>query len=1469
MNEDLKITIGADLKKIEKDIKNLEKIEPKINIDTILKIRNKNEKIKEIKQLQKEIQLVKLNPGDFSDNELKKLNQQLKQAKEELKSMKAIGSKNLFKEAYDEAKKLNEKVKEIKLDPKSFKSEDIKILRSEIEATVLKAKAINFTDGNSKTQGLINNLKNSSKELDKITGQVGYTNKTFRTMDIIVGNLAANLVTKVLGSLKQLTIEGAKFNQQMEFATEKIRTISSSGNLEINSNIWRIAKETGVNPLELKEGLYQTVSAIGDIHKKYALLETANKLATTGFSTTTEAVDGLTTVLNAYNLGVEEADRIANIFVRTQKVGKLTVQEFNRELYKTIPVAKELKIGVDEVGASIALLTAKGSKAEVAQTQMGAFMYELLEMGSDISKLFEKIAGQSLDHFMNNGGNFEGVLRLLKGYSDTNNFKIESLLGRKEAKSFWLNVGKDIDGYIEKLNAINDPVNELQRNFENLLNTQEKRLARASNYWLAFKQIIGEVSGEILASIGDFITGADTETAARQRLNNELANNLKSLEELSKKQSLTKDEQNTLNTALESLTILAPNVAEAYRNWSVNGGSYAEVLKEIHKAQLEVNKEHSNMTLKSFDKELAQLEKEYKKIENKLYKGKNKTVHQKDYSLVGKIKDGRISKEKTPEEYSRVKELIYMKNSLFNKIKSKKKERSLYLEKLENKTEALTENTSSKEKIEEKKSQSKEINGNFTNWDSKYKELEAKKQRDLIDAKKNYIKDLSLATEDTRIRIDEDYQYKIAKIEDDTKIAKLELEINELKAKIENSTDSSTINNIKNQIDSKVIEKEDIKANASLRELENIKNQEKLKKIEEEKQFKIQEQNIKNDFNEKRIEVEKKYQENLKGIENSFSQERYNRLKEEREKELALINTNEKISLLKLRKKRLDQKKDSSEIKAIDNEIEATQLNFDTSKLDDETKKRIENFQESISSVTRNLNNLSKAFEATGNKTASNVMKGASAILDTIGNMDINSLDQISKSLTGISGTSVKKALESFSSGLGVGSGVDAIISGGSKEGQIGSAVGSGIGAAVGSIIPGLGTTAGAIVGGSIGGAAGGLFGNKKKKKKKREKKKYEEAQKRLEQGRISGQYNFQETMETFNEELEKSGLANKIHLFENVSKNTNYDSIKTALQGGAVGPDGVRISVLKELMPHMTEQEIFDWFKSTTGGAVINGDAISTGEGKYGAINLGVLAEQITQMNRELENSLKETIKNIIDFSAEKISSVVKNGFGDGINDLGENLEKTIADSLKNAFLQTEIAKNLFNGFSDKVTKIITDMFKNDKNLGINIEVGKLEDLTLQEYINLIKKYMELGNERLSDIFKELGLSLDNLNNTIEKANKNSKNTVQGMPTNLWLQNLSKSNSEVFKTFISSNSNAFKLMSENQKIISNNTIHKISTLNLEKTLKNLKIDLSDINTTNEFKLYLDGKALDAKIFKVLQSQTIKNNRNKLSIIRG
>lgn len=1575
MEEDLKVSVGVDTTKAERGIKDLEKITPNLSAEVILKIRNRREKEQELKELQRKLAQVKLDPSAFPKEDVKKLNAEIKKTKEELKAIGKLSGRQFFRETYEEANRLAAKVKEIKLDPKKFSSEDVKILRSEIEAAALKAKTLNFSDGSSKTQNLLNNLTSTSKELDKISGQTGHTNKTFGIMDITIGNLAANLATKVLGTLKNITLEGAKFNQQMEFATEKTRTISSSGGAEINSNTWQMAKNMGVNPLELKEGLYQVVSAIGDTHKKYALLETSNKLATVGFSTTAESVDGLTTVLNAYNLGMDEADRVANVFVRTQKVGKLTVQEFNRELYKTIPVAKELSIGIDEVGASIALLTAKGSKAEIAQTQMGAFMYELLDVGSDVSKLFTKISGQTLESYMSNGGNFEGILRQLKGYSDTNNFKIESLFGRKEAKSFWLNVGKDIDGYVDKLNAINDPVNELQRNFENLLNTQEKRLARAGNYWLSFKQTIGGVAGEILATLGDFVTGANTEAAARQRLNNELDSNLKTLEELSKKQSLNKEEQTTLNKALENLMLLAPNVAEAYKNWSINGGDYAEVLKEIHKAQLEVNKENEKLSIITKEKKVkdtaqtkaelaskldpknefaAQQKKYYEKYGEFSNKNRDEWIEEKakkiansgekneetlkfienytawkgaveelkkskedlnatkeklltnfksnvngdnsnnsNKTLQDKIKENKISidiaeanrfkntPDKSINDIPEYKALIEKKKELEALAKDHNKLIQTDIEILRKQINSTQKGTSDyeilKSDIENKEKTlikipgtTEEVKGNFINYDSLYKDLEKNKQLALIQAKNDYANKLKTSSEETRPSIDESYQNRVAKIEDESRLAELELKINELKAKISNETDKSVIDNVNKEIQGLTLQKDDVQANAALRDIENIKNKEKLKKTEQEKLYQLQEQQLKNTFNNKRITIEEKFQNDLKELEKNYSAERYEKLKEERAKELDLINKNEKIALLNSQITRLNPAKDKIKIEGLNNEITQTNLDFDnlevTNKMEELEKERTQSNQK----VIRSIDNLARLFQTVGDNSNSQSMKNVSSLL----NMGLT----LSNTFTDLGGNlfsmndKVKDGLAGTSAGMSVGSTITA-MAGGNAQDQLMSNIGGTAGAIIGGAIGG---PVGAMIGSSIGSTAGGVLSSispssrKKKKKAKREQKRAEEAQRRLKEGQISGQFAWQDTMEAFNEELERSGLGTKMEMLDSVSKNTNYDSIKSSLTSGAIGQDGIKLSTLKELMPHMSEQEIIDWFKATTGGAVVNGDNISTGEGKYGAIDMGALAQQITQANKELEQSLKETIKNTIDFTADKIAGVVKNGFGDGIDDLGANLEKAIADSLKNAFLQTEIAKGLFNGLSDKVTDMITDMFKNDKNLGIDLNIDNLKDLSISEYIEVIKQYMQLGNEELKSIFEELGISLDNLNNTVDKANKNSKNTVQGMATNLWLQNLGVYQSEA-KKFAALNTEINMQMSRFSNL-ENTMKEKINdengTTNLEKIIKNITIENPDFAIENIISLELDGKKLDTKINSIVEKIQRINNQQTKAMLR-
>ncbi|MDY4006198.1 MAG: phage tail tape measure protein [Fusobacterium varium] len=385
--------------------------------------------------MQEDIKVIVTADTTQAEKQIDKMNGKEVEVKTKLKV-----PKNHLQEVKNEVDLLGKKVADIKMNKKAFSPEDIKILKAEIEATALKAKAIYFGEGSRSAKEMVDRLKEMHKALAEGKKQAKETNQIFGSMDVMIGSLKAKIVMNIVNTLKQGVAEGAKLAGQLEYATEKIRTISTGSRGVINSEIERIGKKYGTDYREVSEGLYQVVSAIGDVHKKYALLETANKLAITGFSSVNESVDGLTTVLNAYNLEIEEAERVANVFVRTQKVGKLTVQEFQQQLYKTVPTAKELGITIEEIGASIALLTAKGSKAEVAQTQMGALMYELLDTTSDVNKLFTRLAGQSIDTYMKNGGNLEGILRTLKEYSNQSGFKIESLFGRKEAKSFWLNV---------------------------------------------------------------------------------------------------------------------------------------------------------------------------------------------------------------------------------------------------------------------------------------------------------------------------------------------------------------------------------------------------------------------------------------------------------------------------------------------------------------------------------------------------------------------------------------------------------------------------------------------------------------------------------------------------------------------------------------------------------------------------------------------------------------------------------------------------------------------------------------------------------------------------------------------------------------------------------------------------------------------------------------------------------------------
>jgi len=580
---------------------------------------------------------------------------------------------------------------------------------------------------------------------------------------------------------------------------------------------------------------------------------------------------------------------------------------------------------------------------------------------------------------------------------------------------------------------------------------------------------------------------------------------------------------------------------------------------------------------------------------------------------------------------------------------------------------------------------------------------------------------------------------------------------------IKDVEEKNIINNIfDNEKEKKIVEK---KAKNNITELKKVEEK-KVNKNDAEEKYKQEELKINVDYNKKVLEETKEFN---KKIEKLLAERKMNEIKIEKQKHeinLKKLEDEKTEKLLKHEKNKPGATR--IDIENIDSKLEIIKTNSEKEENDKKYNDIQLNIQNSITNAGIGLKNLTSMFQMLGNVTGKQSIKDISNVLGTGSSLfDFLNGNEIGKKwLTDTFGSTAIPSLDNFNFGNGIGNIISGALGGGT-EGNLGSMIGSGIGTAVGGPV-------GSIVGGAIGSIGGSIFGSKSKKKKKREERKRKAAQERLKRGLISGQYKWQDVMEAYNEDLLKLGTGSYIDLYDKVSANTDYDNVLSSLNGAKSGSDGVSMTTLKQLMPQYNEQQIIEWFKSLTGGAVLKGDILSTGEGKYGAIDIGELAKQVTNANRDLEKTLKTTIKGIINFSADSLAAVVKKGFFGGIEDIGNDIESMLAESLKNAFVNTEMSKALFNGMSDKVSDVVKEMFVKDGNLGIDLETGDLENLSLTQYMELIKKYTEISNEKLEELFRELGLNMDNLTGSMNNLNKNmSKNTVQGMATNLWRYNL------------------------------------------------------------------------------------------------
>lgn len=282
-----------------------------------------------------------------------------------------------------------------------------------------------------------NKLGMSAKEAEKAVSES--IDKQKAKVDELKNKMstAYGEITKVAGQMSAVIVGGLVASGKSFITLErqiiKAQTISDDSFQMISDNVRNLATSTGTSVNDITEALYQTVSAIGDVAGKYEVLTTANKLAIGGFTTTTNAVDVLTTVINAYKMNAEDAIKISDLLIQTQNKGKTTVDLLATSLGNVIPTAAATGVSFEQLSTAMALITSNGIGTAESATALNAMFNELAKNSTEASKAFRKVAGMGFVEYMKAGGDLGDALMLLKEYTDKTH---QSLLDLFNIRSF-------------------------------------------------------------------------------------------------------------------------------------------------------------------------------------------------------------------------------------------------------------------------------------------------------------------------------------------------------------------------------------------------------------------------------------------------------------------------------------------------------------------------------------------------------------------------------------------------------------------------------------------------------------------------------------------------------------------------------------------------------------------------------------------------------------------------------------------------------------------------------------------------------------------------------------------------------------------------------------------------------------------------------------------------------------------------
>ena len=329
----------------------------------------------------------------------------------------------------------------------------------------------------------------------KLEGDLNESNSKAQSGASKLGGIAKTAGLAIGGAVIAAGAAAVKFGSEFETAMAGASTLFGDAKVnaeELNQKMLDLSNSSGVAASELGTSLYNALSAgipaTDDMSEALSFLDKNTKLAKAGFTDIDTAASATAKTLNAYKMGVEETDRVHKIMLQTQNKGIVTVGELGSVLAQVTPTAAAMGVSFEQVGAGIANMTAQGTPAAQATTQLNSLFAELGKSGTTASKNLiaaaegTKYAGMSFQDMMAAGVPLNEVLDLIGGHAAKSNLSMLDMFSSIEAgKAALANSGQNAAAYTDALAAMSTETDVVGDAFDKVTGTSAERFNKILN----------------------------------------------------------------------------------------------------------------------------------------------------------------------------------------------------------------------------------------------------------------------------------------------------------------------------------------------------------------------------------------------------------------------------------------------------------------------------------------------------------------------------------------------------------------------------------------------------------------------------------------------------------------------------------------------------------------------------------------------------------------------------------------------------------------------------------------------------------------------------------------------------------------------------------------------------------------------------------------------------------------------------